>query len=209
MSLHVEYSAFGEIFAKEQVGSFSSVYLYQSKSFDEETGYIFYGSRYYDPSLSLWLSVADAFGDEYPNERAGGYLNTAGLMNNAQGNSALVTAGGAGGSSAMLGSSAGGAPLSAYETGDDGGGGGDGKGDRPNKGGNKSAGSKGNVGKGNHGAYSGAKEAGSNNPHKRGFRQGRNGLKAGGMFYSHNKQQKSKGNKISQIKQPVKTRPRR
>jgi RHS repeat-associated protein len=209
MSLHVEYSAFGEIFAKEQVGSFSSVYLYQSKSFDEETGYIFYGSRYYDPSLSLWLSVADPFGDEYPNERAGGYLNTAGLMNNAQGNSALVTAGGAGGSSAMLGSSAGGAPLSAYETGDDGGGGGDGKGDRPNKGGNKSAGSKGNVGKGNHGAYSGAKEAGSNNPHKRGFRQGRNGLKAGGMFYSHNKQQKSKGNKISQIKQPVKTRPRR
>lgn len=32
-------------------------YLFNAKEFDEETGLYYYGARYYDPRLSLWISV--------------------------------------------------------------------------------------------------------------------------------------------------------
>ena len=36
------------------------------KEKDSETGYYYFGARYYNPDLSLWLSV-DPMSDKYPN----------------------------------------------------------------------------------------------------------------------------------------------
>jgi len=36
------------------------------KELDDETGYSYFGARYYDPNISIWLSV-DPLSDKYPN----------------------------------------------------------------------------------------------------------------------------------------------
>ena len=41
-------------------------YLFNAKEFDEETGMYYYGARYYEPRLSLWMSV-DSLQEKYPN----------------------------------------------------------------------------------------------------------------------------------------------
>ena len=41
-------------------------YLFNAKEFDEETGMYYYGARYYEPRLSLWMSV-DPLQEKYPN----------------------------------------------------------------------------------------------------------------------------------------------
>ena len=41
-------------------------YLFNAKEFDEETGMYYYGARYYDPRVSLWISTDVAQG-KYPN----------------------------------------------------------------------------------------------------------------------------------------------
>ena len=41
-------------------------YLFNVKEFDEETGMYYYGARYYEPKLSLWMSV-DPLQEKYPN----------------------------------------------------------------------------------------------------------------------------------------------
>ena len=41
-------------------------YLFNAKEFDEETGLYYYGARYYDPRLSLWLSI-DPKEEKYSN----------------------------------------------------------------------------------------------------------------------------------------------
>ena len=40
-------------------------YLFNAKEFDEETGMYYYGARYYEPRLSLWMSV-DPLQEKYP-----------------------------------------------------------------------------------------------------------------------------------------------
>ena len=40
-------------------------YLFNAKEFDEETGMYYYGARYYDPRLSLWMST-DPMQEKYP-----------------------------------------------------------------------------------------------------------------------------------------------
>jgi RHS repeat-associated protein len=37
--------------------SFSSRFRFNGKEWDEETGNYYYGARYYDPKVSVWLSV--------------------------------------------------------------------------------------------------------------------------------------------------------
>jgi RHS repeat-associated protein len=81
MSQHTEYSPFGEVFAMERVGSFVTPYLFNAKSFDEESGYYYYGSRYYDPKLSQWLTIGDPFGDEYADQYSDRFVDMAALMN--------------------------------------------------------------------------------------------------------------------------------
>lgn len=62
---HVEYTAFGESFVDEHITSDSMPYLFNAKELDAETGLYFYGARYYDPRVSMWLSV-DPMAEKYP-----------------------------------------------------------------------------------------------------------------------------------------------
>ena len=54
---HIEYVPFGEVFIEERNNTWNTPYLFNAKEFDEETGMYYYGARYYEPKLSLWLSV--------------------------------------------------------------------------------------------------------------------------------------------------------
>jgi len=45
--------------------SFSSRFRFNGKEWDEETGNYYYGARYYDPKVSMWLSV-DPLASNYP-----------------------------------------------------------------------------------------------------------------------------------------------
>lgn len=54
---HVEYVPFGEVFIEERNNKWNTPYLFNAKEFDEETGLYYYGARYYDPRLSVWMSV--------------------------------------------------------------------------------------------------------------------------------------------------------
>ena len=66
VSQHIEYVPFGEVFIEERNNTWNTPYLFNAKEFDEETGMYYYGARYYEPRLSLWMS-ADPKQDKYPN----------------------------------------------------------------------------------------------------------------------------------------------
>ncbi len=63
---HIEYVPFGEVFIEERNNIWNTPYLFNAKEFDEETGLYYYGARYYDPRLSVWIST-DPKQDKYPN----------------------------------------------------------------------------------------------------------------------------------------------
>jgi RHS repeat-associated protein len=65
VSQHSEYFAFGETFIEEHKNSNNSPYKFNGKELDEETGLYYYGARYYDPRISIWLSV-DPLAEKYP-----------------------------------------------------------------------------------------------------------------------------------------------
>ena len=54
---HIEYVPFGEVFIEERNNAWNTPYLFNAKEYDEETGMYYYGARYYDPRISLWMSV--------------------------------------------------------------------------------------------------------------------------------------------------------
>ena len=54
---HTEYIAFGEVLFEEHSTSRTMPYLFNGKELDTETGLYYYGARYYDPKVSLWLNV--------------------------------------------------------------------------------------------------------------------------------------------------------
>jgi RHS repeat-associated protein len=54
---HVEYVPFGEVFIEERNNTWNTPYLFNAKELDEETGLYYYGARYYDARVSLWLST--------------------------------------------------------------------------------------------------------------------------------------------------------
>ncbi len=54
---HIEYVPFGEVFIEERNITWNTPYLFNAKEFDEETGMYYYGARYYESRLSLWISV--------------------------------------------------------------------------------------------------------------------------------------------------------
>lgn len=62
---HLYYLPWGEDFVNQRTGSFSSMYTFSAKEKDTETGYSYFGSRYYSSDLSIWLSV-DPMADKYP-----------------------------------------------------------------------------------------------------------------------------------------------
>ena len=62
---HIEYVPFGEVFIEERNNTWNTPYLFNAKEFDEETGLYYYGARYYEPRLSLWMST-DPMEEKYP-----------------------------------------------------------------------------------------------------------------------------------------------
>jgi RHS repeat-associated protein len=63
---HVEYVPFGEVFIEERNNKWNTPYLFNATELDEETGLYYYGARYYDARVSLWLG-ADPMQERYPN----------------------------------------------------------------------------------------------------------------------------------------------
>ena len=61
----VAYNHYGEVFVEERNGSWASPYLFNAKELDEETGLYYYGARYLNPSIALWLSTNPLQG-KYP-----------------------------------------------------------------------------------------------------------------------------------------------
>lgn len=57
VSQHIEYVPFGAVFIEERNNTWNTPYLFNAKELDEETGLYYYGARYYDPRLSLWMST--------------------------------------------------------------------------------------------------------------------------------------------------------
>ena len=65
VSQHIEYVPFGEVFIEERNNTWNTPYLFNAKEFDEETGLYYYGARYYEPRLSLWMST-DMLSELFP-----------------------------------------------------------------------------------------------------------------------------------------------
>ena len=63
---HIEYVPFGEVFVEERNNIWNTPYLFNAKEFDEETGMYYYGARYFDPRLSIWMTT-DPLQEDYPN----------------------------------------------------------------------------------------------------------------------------------------------
>ena len=61
----VEYLPTGETFIEQQDTSWVSPHKFNGKELDEETGLYYYGARYYDPRLSMWLGT-DPMQGKYP-----------------------------------------------------------------------------------------------------------------------------------------------
>ena len=51
------YLPYGELLVDEHTSSEDMPYKFNGKEFDEETGLYYYGARYYDPRVSLWIST--------------------------------------------------------------------------------------------------------------------------------------------------------
>jgi RHS repeat-associated protein len=54
------------VFIEERNNTWNTPYSFNAKELDEETGLYYYGARYYDALISLWLS-ADPLQEKYPN----------------------------------------------------------------------------------------------------------------------------------------------
>ena len=62
---HLHYLPFGEDLVNQQHTVVGAMYTFSAKEKDAETGYSYFGSRYYNSDLSIWLSV-DPMSDKYP-----------------------------------------------------------------------------------------------------------------------------------------------
>ena len=63
---NIEYFPSGEVFVENHnIKSNNSPYKFNGKELDAETGYYYYGARYYNPRVSLWLNV-DPLAEKYP-----------------------------------------------------------------------------------------------------------------------------------------------
>ncbi|HOV55709.1 MAG TPA: RHS repeat-associated core domain-containing protein [Bacteroidales bacterium] len=54
---HLQYLPYGELFVSQRNTEFDSRYKFTAKELDNETSYTYFGARYYDSELSVWLSV--------------------------------------------------------------------------------------------------------------------------------------------------------
>ena len=66
--LGITFSSFNfhlSIFNFKERSTWNTPYKFSGKELDDETGYSYFGARYYDPNISIWLSV-DPLSDEAP-----------------------------------------------------------------------------------------------------------------------------------------------
>ena len=65
VSQHLQYLPYGELFAEQRdnTARYYTPYKFSGKEKDEETGYSYFGARYYMPELSIWSAV-DPMADE-------------------------------------------------------------------------------------------------------------------------------------------------
>jgi len=64
--LHSLPASVGEPFLDQRSTTWNSRYTFSGKERDTETGYSYFGARYYNSDISIWLSV-DPLSDKYPN----------------------------------------------------------------------------------------------------------------------------------------------
>ncbi len=64
---YMSYMPFGEPQVDQRSGDWNSRYTFSGKERDEETGYSYFGARYYDPDISIWLS-RDPLSHLYPHQ---------------------------------------------------------------------------------------------------------------------------------------------
>ena len=64
--LHSLPASVGEPFLDQRSTTWNSRYTFSGKERDNETGYSYFGARYYNSDISIWLSV-DPLSDKYPN----------------------------------------------------------------------------------------------------------------------------------------------
>ena len=63
---HLQYMPYGEPFVNERTSSYEERFTFTGKERDSETGFSYFGARYYDSDiLTGWLSV-DPMADKYP-----------------------------------------------------------------------------------------------------------------------------------------------
>ena len=62
---YMHYLPYGEDWVDQRNTSWNTPYTFSGKEKDVETGYSYFGARYYDSQLSVWLSV-DPLSDKYP-----------------------------------------------------------------------------------------------------------------------------------------------
>jgi RHS repeat-associated protein len=63
---HLQYMPFGETFVEQRsITSYYTPYTFSAKERDPETGYSYFGARYYSSDISVWLSV-DPMADKAP-----------------------------------------------------------------------------------------------------------------------------------------------
>ena len=64
---HLHYLPWGEDFVDQRSSNWNAMYTFSAKEKDTETGYSYFGSRYYSSDLSVWLSV-DPMSGKYPHQ---------------------------------------------------------------------------------------------------------------------------------------------
>ncbi|MFC4476479.1 RHS repeat domain-containing protein [Flavobacterium chungangensis] len=70
---HIEYVPFGEVFLEEKNAKWNTPYLFTSKELDRETGLYYFGARYQDPKLGIFISV-DLLTEKHPNYSSYNYV---------------------------------------------------------------------------------------------------------------------------------------
>ena len=78
---------------EERNNIWNTPYLFNAKEFDEETGLYYYGARYYDPKICLWVST-DLKQEYFPNNSSYAYCcNNPIILIDPEGNSPTVITG--------------------------------------------------------------------------------------------------------------------
>lgn len=63
---YIHYAPYGELISSQAIAGYDERYKFTGKERDEESGYDYFGARFYSSPLSFWLSV-DPLTGKYPN----------------------------------------------------------------------------------------------------------------------------------------------